>query len=46
MHIQLQASTQNISFKIFRIGLPRLSAGTYEATSSTAANLVSRLEQF
>ena len=31
---------------IFRIGLLRLSAGTYEATSSTAANVVSHLERF
>ena len=33
-------------FSIFRIGLLRLSAGTYEATSSTAANVVSHLERF
>ena len=31
---------------IFRLGLLRLSAGTYEATSSTAANVVSHWEQF
>ena len=31
---------------IFRIGLLRVSAGTYKATDSTAAAVVSRLEQF
>ena len=33
-------------FSIFRKGLLRLSAGTYEATFSTAANLVSHLNDF
>ena len=33
-------------FSIFQIGLLRLSAGTYKATFSTAANVVSHLEQF
>ena len=36
---------QSILVSIFRIGLLRLSAGTYEATSSTAANVVSHLER-
>ena len=31
---------------IFHLGLLRLSAGTCEATSSTAANVVSHLERF
>ena len=31
---------------IFRLGLLRLSADTYEATSSTAANVVSYLKRF
>ena len=44
--MQLQASMQSILVSIFRIGLLWLSAGTYEATSSTAANLVSHLERF
>ena len=44
--MQLQASMQSISVSIFRLGLLRLSAGTYEATFSTAANLVSHLERF
>ena len=44
--MQLQVSMQSILVSIFRIGLPRLSAGTYEAISSTAANLVSHLERF
>ena len=33
-------------FSIFRLGLLRLSAGTYETTSSTATNVVSHLERF
>ena len=37
---------QSILVIIFQIGLLRLSAGTYEATSSTAANVVSYLERF
>ena len=32
-----QTSVQSILVSIFRVGLLRLSAGTYEATSSTAA---------
>ena len=37
----------SILVSIFRLlGLLRLSAGTYEATSSTAANVVSHLERF
>ena len=37
---------QRILISIFRIGLLRLSAGTYETTSVTAANLVNYLERF
>ena len=37
---------QSILVSIFRIGLLRLSAGTYEATSLTVANLVNHLERF
>ena len=44
--MKLQTSVQSISVSIFRIGLLRLSAGTYEANSSTAANAVSHLERF
>ena len=44
--MQLQASMQSILVRIFRLGLLQLSAGTYEATSSTAANLVSHWERF
>ena len=44
--MKLQTSVQSILLSIFRIGLLRLSAGTYEATSSTAANAVSHLERF
>ena len=40
--MKLQASV----LSIFRLGLLRLSASTYEATSSTAANVASHLEQF
>ena len=36
----------SILVSIFHISLLRLSAGTYEATSSTAANVVSHLERF
>ena len=43
--MQLQASKQSILVNIFRIGLLRLSAGTYQVTSSTAA-VVSHLERF
>ena len=44
--MQLQTSMQNILAHIFRIGLLPLSAGTYKATVSTAAAVVSHLEQF
>ena len=44
--MKLQASVQNILVSIFRLGLLRLSADTYKATSSTAANVVSHLERF
>ena len=44
--MKLLTSAQSILVSIFRIGLLRLSAGTYEATSSTAANLINDLEQF
>ena len=46
VNMKLQTSVQSILVSIFRIGLLRLSVGTYEATSSTAANVVSHLEQF
>ena len=36
----------SIFVSIFRIGLLRLSTGTYEATSSTTANVDSHLERF
>ena len=45
VNMKLQTSVQSILVRIFRLGLLRLSAGTYEATSSTAA-VVSDLEQF
>ena len=44
--MQLQVSMQSILVSIFRLGLLRLAAGTYEAISSTAANLVSLRERF
>ena len=44
--MKLQASVLSILVSIFRLGLLRLSAGTYEATYSTAANVVSHLERF
>ena len=44
--MRLLTLMQSILVSIFRIGLLRLSAGTYEATSSTAANVVSHLERF
>ena len=44
--MQLQTSMQSILVSIFRIGVLRLSAGTYEATSSTVAGAVSHLERF
>ena len=39
VNMQLQTSMQSILVNIFRIGLLRLSAGIYKATSSTAANV-------
>ena len=44
--MKLQTSVRSILVSSFRLGLLRLSAGTYEATSSTAANVVSLLERF
>ena len=44
--MKLQTSVQSILVSIFRIDLLRLSAGSYEASSSTAANVVSHLERF
>ena len=44
--MKLQTSVQSILVSIFRLGLLRLSAGTDEAISSTAANVVSHLERF
>ena len=44
--MKLQASVLSILVRSFRLGLLQLSAGTYEGTSSTAANVVSYLEQF
>ena len=44
--MKLQTSVQSILVSIFRIGLLRLSAGTSEDNSSTAANAVSHLERF
>ena len=43
--MKLQASVLSILVSIFRLGLLRLSAGTYKATSSTAADVVSHLER-
>ena len=37
--MKLQALVLSILVSIFRLGLLRLSAGTYEATSSSAANV-------
>ena len=37
VNMKLQASVLSILVSIFRLGLLRLSAGTYEATSYTAA---------
>ena len=42
----LQTSEQSILVNIFRIGLLRLSAGTYEATASTATGVASYFERF
>ena len=44
--MKLQPSMQSILVSIFHIGFLRLSAGTYKATSSTVANVLSHLEQF
>ena len=44
--MKLQASVLSTLVSIFRLGLLRLSVGTYEATSSTAGNVVSHLERF
>ena len=45
--MKLQALVRSILVSIFRLGMLRLSASTYEATSSTAAaNVVSHLERF
>ena len=44
--MQLQPSMQSILAKIFRIGLFRLSAGTYETTLLTATAVVSHLKRF
>ena len=44
--MKLKASVLSILVSIFRLGFLRLSAGTYEATSSTSANVVSYLERF
>ena len=46
VNMKLQTSVQSILVSIFRLGLLRLLAGTYETTSSTAANVVSHLERF
>ena len=43
-HVNIQL--QSILVSIFSIGLLRLSAGTYKATSSTAANVVRHLKRF
>ena len=44
--MKLQTSVQSVLVSIFCIGLLRLLAGTYEATFSTAANVVSYLDRF
>ena len=44
--MKLRTSVQSILVIIFCIGLLLLSAGTYEVTSSTFANVVSHLERF
>ena len=46
VNMQLHSSMQSILVSIFRLGLLRLSAGTYEAISSTSAYLVSHWERF
>ena len=44
--MKLQTSVQSILVCIFSLGLLRLSAGTYKATSSTATNVVIHLKRF
>ena len=44
--MHLQTSMQSVLVSIFRIGVLRLSAGTYGATSSTVASIVSHVERF
>ena len=44
--MQLQTSMQSNLVGIFRKGLLRFLADTYEASFSTAANVVSHLERF
>ena len=44
--MKLQASVLSSLVTVFRLSLLRLSAGAYEATSSTAANVVSHLKRF
>ena len=43
---EITSFMQSILVSIFRLGLLRLSARTYKATSSTAANEVRHLERF
>ena len=42
VNMKLQTSVQSILVSIFRVDLLRLSAGTNEATSSTATNHLER----
>ena len=42
----MQTSVQSILGSIFCLGLLRLSTGTYEAISSTAADVVNHLDRF
>ena len=44
--MKMQTSVQSIFVSIFCLGLLRLSTGTYEAISSTAADVVNHLERF
>ena len=44
--MKLLTLVQSILISIFCVGLLRLLADTYEATSSTAVNVVSHLERF
>ena len=46
INMKLQTSVQSILVSIFRTGWLRLLADTYEATSSTPANVISQLERF